>query len=74
MNKRSEDIANNMRIDDLKGFGCFIPSVIVGEPMIIMASNAVWVRYRTTPIVSFSIDANTGIYSVCTEDTTSGLP
>ena len=33
INKRSEDIVHNMRIDDLKGFVCFIPSVIVGEPM-----------------------------------------
>ena len=36
--------------------------------MAIMSSNAVWVRYRTTPIVSISIDANTGVYSVHTED------
>ena len=68
VNKRSDDIVNNMRIDDLKGFVCFIPSVIVGEPMIIMSSNTVWVRYRTTPIVSFSMDADSGTYNINTED------
>lgn len=68
MNKRSEDIVKNMMIDDLNGVVCFIPSVVVGESMAIMSSNAVWVRYRTTPIVSISIDANTGVYSVHTED------
>ena len=55
-------------IDDLNGVVCFIPSIVVGESMAIMSSNAVWVRYRTTPIVSISIDANTGVYSVHTED------
>ena len=68
INKRSEDIIKNMMIDDLNGVVCFIPSIVVGESMAIMSSNAVWVRYRTTPIVSISIDANTGTYSVCTED------
>lgn len=57
-----------MMIDDLNGVVCFIPSIVVGESMAIMSSNAVWVRYRTTPIVSISIDANTGVYSVHTED------
>lgn len=68
INKRSEDIIKNMMIDDLNGVVCFIPSIVVGESMAIMSSNAVWVRYRTTPIVSISIDANTGVYSVHTED------
>ena len=68
VNKRSDDIVNNMRIDDLKGFVCFIPSVIIGEPMIFMSSNTVWVRYRTTPIVSFSMDADSGTYNINTED------
>lgn len=68
INKRSEDIVKNMMIDDLNGVVCFIPSIVVGESMAIMSSNAVWVRYRTSPIVSISIDANTGVYSVHTED------
>lgn len=68
INKRSEDIIKNMMIDDLNGVVCFIPSIVVGESMAIMSSNAVWVRYRTTPSVSISIDANTGVYSVHTED------
>lgn len=70
INKRSEDIIKNMMIDDLNGVVCFIPSIVVGEPMVIMSSSAVWVRYRTTPIVSFSIDVNTCTYNVQTEDAT----
>ena len=58
IHKHSEDIIKNMMIDDLNGVVCFIPSIVVGESMAIMSSNAVWVRYRTTPIVSISIPAN----------------
>ena len=32
----SDNIVNNMQFNDLRGFVCFIPSVIVGEPIVIM--------------------------------------
>lgn len=42
------DPVKNMLFDDLRGFVCFIPSVIVGEVMIIMYSNAISVRHRSS--------------------------
>lgn len=35
----SDNIVKNMQFNDLRGFVCFIPSVIVGEPIVIMYSS-----------------------------------
>ena len=62
------DAVKNMQFDDLRGFVCFIPSVIVGEVMIIMYSNAISVRHRTSAVTSCAIDYETGVYTVETPD------
>lgn len=62
------DPAKKMIIDDLRGVVCFIPSVIVGETITVMYSNAISVRLRTSPVTSCSIEGSAGIYSVETAD------
>ena len=62
------DPAKKMYFDDLKGFVCFIPSVIVGEKMIIMYSNAISIRHRSSAVVNCAIDYDTGIYTVETAE------
>lgn len=64
------DIAKNMMFEDLRGFVCFIPSVIIGEPIIIKYSNAISVRHRSAPVTSCTIDCSSGIYKVETADET----
>lgn len=54
------DPVKNMHFDDMRGFVCFIPSVIVGEVMIIMYSNAISVRHRTSIVTDCAIDYETG--------------
>jgi len=55
-------------LEDLEGFVCFIPSVIVGESMTIMYRNAISVRHRTAAVVSWKRDKETGVYTITTED------
>ena len=62
------DPVKNMYFNDLRGFVCFVPSVIVGEPMIIMYSNAISVRHRSAAVSSCSIDYDTGVYTVETAE------
>ena len=64
----SDNIVKNMQFNDLRGFVCFIPSVIVGEPIVIMYSNAISVRYRTSAVMSIGTDSKTGIYTIETSD------
>ena len=42
------DPVKNMYFDDMRGFVCFIPSVIVGEPLTVMYSNTISVRHKST--------------------------
>ena len=44
------DAVKNMYFDDMRGFVCFIPSVIIGEVMIIMYSNTISVRHTREQI------------------------
>lgn len=60
--------AENAYFDELKGFVCYIPSVIVGEPMTIRYSNAITLRYKTAPVTHYAIDCSTGVYSVETTE------
>ena len=46
----SADAVKNMYFDDMRGFVCFIPSVIIGEVMIIMYSNTISVRHTREQI------------------------
>lgn len=62
------DPVKNAVFDGLKGFVCFIPSVIVGEPLIIMYSNAISVRHRAGCVISCVIDSKSGICEVETDD------
>ena len=62
------DAVKNMYFDDIRGFVCFIPSVIVGEVMIIMYSNAISVRHRSSAVTSCEINYETGVYTVETAD------
>lgn len=62
------DKVKNSMFEDLKGFVCFIPSVIVGEPLTIMYSNAISVRHRAGQVVSCIIDSENGIYTIETDD------
>lgn len=62
------DPVKNMYFDDLRGFVCFVPSVIVGEQMIIMYSNAISVRHRAATVTSCSIEYEKGIYTINTEE------
>lgn len=62
------DPVKKIVFDDLRGFVCFIPSVIVGEPMIIMYSNAISIRHRTAPVIACASDGSTGTWSVETEE------
>lgn len=64
----SDNIVKNMQFNDLRGFVCFIPSVIVGEPIVIMYSNAISVRYRTSAVISIGTDSKAGIYTIETSD------
>lgn len=64
----SADAVKNMYFDDMRGFVCFIPSVIVGEVMIIMYSNAISVRHRSSAVTSCEIDYETRVYTVETAD------
>ena len=64
----SKDAVQNMIFNDLRGFVCFIPSVIVGEPLTIMYSNAISVRHRAGRVISSIIDSETGICKVETDD------
>ena len=64
----SKDAVQSMVLNDLRGFVCFIPSVIVGEVMIIMYSNAISIRHRSSAVTSCEIDYETGIYTVETTD------
>ena len=64
----SKDAVQSMVLNDLRGFVCFIPSVIVGEPLIIMYSNAISVRHRAERVTSCIIDSETGICKVETDD------
>ena len=57
------DPVKNMYFDDMRGFVCFIPSVIVGEPMTIMYSNTISVRHKSTAVSSCSIDCDSGVYT-----------
>ena len=62
------DPVKNMHFGDMRGVVCFITSVIVGEVMIIMYSNAISVRHRTSAVTNCEIDYETGIYTVETTD------
>lgn len=62
------DPVKNMHFDDMRGFVCFIPSVIVEEVMIIMYSNAISVRHRTSIVTDCAIEYETGVYTVETAD------
>lgn len=62
------DPVKNMYFDDMRGFVCFIPSVIVGEPMTIMYSNTISVRHKSTAVSSCSIDCDSGVYTVETAE------
>lgn len=62
------DAVKNMYFDDMRGFVCFIPSVIVGEVMIIMYSNAISVTHRSSAVTSCEINYETGVYTVETAD------
>ena len=62
------DPVKNMHFGDMRGFVCFIPSVIVGEAMSIMYSNAISVRHRTSAVTNCEIDYETGVYTVETAD------
>lgn len=62
------DPVKNMYFDDMRGFVCFIPSVIVGEPMIIKYSNAISIRHKSAVVSSCSIDCDRGIYTVETAE------
>lgn len=62
------DPIKNAMFEDLRGFVCFIPSVIVGEPITIMYSNAISVRHRTAPVISCSVDSDTGVHSIETAE------
>ena len=64
----SDNAVENMRFEDLRGFVCFVPSVIVGEPLIIKYSNAIHVRHSSSQITKCEIDDTTGIYTVETSD------
>ena len=62
------DPVKNMYFDDLRGFVCFVPSVIVGEQMIIMYTNTTSVRHRSAAVTSCAIDFDTGLYTVDTAE------
>lgn len=62
------DPVNNVYFDDMVGFVCFIPSIIIGAVMIVMYSNAISVRHRTSAVTSCAIDDETGVYTVETAD------
>lgn len=62
------DLVKKMYFDDLRGFLCFIPSVIVGEPMMIMYSNAISIRHKSAVVSSCIIDCNSGAYTVETAE------
>ena len=62
------DAIKNAMFEDLRGFVCFIPSVIVGEPITIMYSNAISVRHRTEPVVCCSELSDTGVQRIETAD------
>ena len=57
------DPVKNMYFDDMRGFVCFIPSVIVREPMTIMYSNTISVRHKSAAVSSCSIDCDSGVYT-----------
>lgn len=62
------DPVKKMYFDDLRGFVCFIPSVIVGEPMMIMYSNAISIRHKSAVVSSCIIDYDSGTYTVETAE------
>ena len=63
------DTVQSRTSQDLKGFVCFIPSIVVGEPMIVMYSNAISVRHKTSLVTSYTFDRLSGVYKVETADT-----
>lgn len=70
----SADAVKNMYFDDIRGFVCFIPSVIVGEVMIIMYSNAISVTHRSSAVTSCEIDYETLRLHSRTADSVYKLP
>ena len=64
----SGNTAENMSFEDLRGFVCFVPSVIVGTPLIIKYSNALHVRYSSALITKCELDDASGIYTIETDN------
>lgn len=66
--KPCPDSFEKLMFEELKDGVCFIPSVVIGEPMIVMYSNARTVRHRSSEVLSLSFDSSTGVYSIETAD------
>lgn len=55
-------------LNDLQGFVGFVPSIAMGESMIIMYRNAITIRHSSSPVQAYSYDERTGIFHIETVD------